>query len=79
MTRRSKRELERALDNIEDENRNYGVSDLMWADLKDYYDGRLSPGEQRLIADPETHLAPAALSQINPARFQHGENHDTTE
>lgn len=56
MTRKSKRELERSINDLcsTDE---HGIQAWMWADLKDYYGGRLSPSEARLLDDPEAHLS----------------------
>jgi len=79
MTRKSRREIERTLDDLEGGGRRSSVADLMWANLKDYYDGALSPDEQRLLDEPETHLTPAASAQIDPTRFTHGETHDAKE
>jgi len=61
MTRKSKRELERSLDDLDD-TETFTLQEYLWASLKDYYDGDLSPGEQRLVDDPETHL-PAEAQQ----------------
>lgn len=56
MTRRSRRELEQAVDDMAPADGWADVDDLMWANLKDYYDGDLTPREQRLLEDPESHL-----------------------
>ncbi|MDQ2072813.1 hypothetical protein RBH20_09730 [Haloarcula sp. H-GB4] len=64
MTRRSRRELERAVDEL-DGQRSFTVADFMWADLKDYHGGRLTPAERRLLQDPEDHLTPAAQTQVD--------------
>lgn len=55
MTRRSKREIERELDEL-DSTGDFSLQDYLWADLKNYYEGRLSPGERRLLDDPQPHL-----------------------
>jgi hypothetical protein len=55
MTRKSERELERAiadLETLEDE----PIQAFMWADLKAYYGGTLSTTERRLLEEPEKYL-----------------------
>jgi hypothetical protein len=61
--RKSKREIERGLDEL-DEKEQLTLEDYMWADLKDYHGGRLTPVERRLLEDPAAYLSPAAQRQI---------------
>mgnify|MGYP000218170027 CR=1 FL=1 len=63
MTRKSKREIERALDDI-GAPETFDVQALLWADLKDYHGGHLSPGERRLLDEPEVHLTPSARGRV---------------
>lgn len=63
MTRRSERELERAVDGLDDPEE-FTLQDYLWANLKDYYDGRLSPGERRLLENPEAHLPRSARRRL---------------
>jgi len=76
MTRRSKRELERAVDDLDSGNGSHGLQDLFWASLKDYYDGPLTPGEHRLLDDPEEQLSPAAKAHAETLELQHMEAGD---
>lgn len=63
MTRKSKRELERALEDF-GATGEFSLQDYLWADLKDYYGGDLSRDERRLLDDPESHLSPTAKRQL---------------
>ncbi|MDS0220891.1 hypothetical protein NDI54_05920 [Haloarcula sp. S1AR25-5A] len=76
MTRRSKRELERAVDDLDGEDGSYGLQDLFWASLKDYYDGSLTPGERRLLKAPEEQLSPAAKTHAETLEFENMEAGD---
>jgi hypothetical protein len=49
MTRRSRRELERAVDALSGE-RTPTITEIFWADLRDYYDADLTASEQRALA-----------------------------
>jgi hypothetical protein len=59
MTRKSKREIERSLDDL-DGTETFSLQEYMWANLKDYHDGDLSSAERRLVDNPEAHLTEAA-------------------
>jgi len=63
MPRKSKREIERGLDELGGSEQ-LTVQDYMWADLKDYHGGRLTPAERCLLEDPAAFLSPAAQRQI---------------
>ncbi|MGB9931564.1 hypothetical protein [Haloarcula amylolytica] len=76
MTRRSKRELERAVDDLDGEDGSFGLQDLFWASLKDYYDGPLTPGEQRLLDNPEKQLSAPAKAHAEALEFEHMEGGD---
>jgi len=64
MTRKSKREIEQSIDDL-DESGPFSLQDYLWADLKDYYDGDLSADERRLLENPEEHLSKAAKRQAD--------------
>jgi hypothetical protein len=63
MTRKSKREIERSIDDL-DESGPFSLQDYLWADLKDFYDGDLSADERRLLENPGEHLSPTAKRQL---------------
>lgn len=55
MTRRSERELERAVETLE-RAEDAELSAFLWAELKAYYGGELTPAGHRLLAAPEDRL-----------------------
>jgi len=60
MTRKSKREIERDIEALGG-SEEFSLQDYLWADLKAYHGGRLSPGERLLLETPEAHLQPSAI------------------
>lgn len=65
MTRRSLRELEREVAEMGAERDGVDIQAWVWANLKDYYDGRLSAAERRLLERPEEYLSPAAKRRLD--------------
>lgn len=63
MTRKSKREVERGIDDL-DASEEFTLSDYMWASLKDYYDGPLTHGERQLVDNPENRLPASELRHL---------------
>lgn len=64
MTRKSRREIKREIDDL-DADREFTLQDYLWADLKNAYDGRLSRGERRLLDDPRATLSPVAARKLD--------------
>ncbi|GGN26912.1 hypothetical protein [Halarchaeum nitratireducens] len=63
MTRRSKREIDHALDELDDPEQ-FTLQAYLLADLKGYYGGDLSRGERRLLENPEAHLPTSAVRRL---------------
>lgn len=64
MTRKSRREIEREINDL-GESEAFTLQDYLWADLKNAYDGRLSRGERRLLDDPAANLSPVAARKLD--------------
>jgi hypothetical protein len=59
MTRKSKREIECSLNDL-DSRGTFSLREYFWADLKDYHNGDLSSAERRLLDAPDAHLSTEA-------------------
>jgi hypothetical protein len=63
MTRRSKRGIEQAVDDL-GESGEFTIQEYLLASLKNYYDGHLSERERALLENPETHLSASAVRRL---------------
>jgi hypothetical protein len=59
-SRRSKREIENAVEDL-DPAEEFTVQDLLMAAVRDCYDSGLTSAERRLVDTPEAYLSPEAL------------------
>ncbi len=64
LTRKSRREIETALDNLDTDDKR-SVRAFLWADLKNVYGGPLTPGEQAVLSDPERYLSAEARAKLD--------------
>lgn len=63
MTRRSKREIASALDELRP-NRQFSIDEYLFTCTKDYYDADLSQDEHQLLESPEEHLTESAIRHL---------------
>jgi len=67
VTRKTERELERALDDLAPTHGDASVTDYLWASVKDYHQGEeaLTPAEKALLENPERHLSDDAQQKLD--------------
>ncbi len=64
MARKSRREIEAALDDL-DSGEQVSIHAYLWADLKAAYGGRLTTQERAILDSPEEHLSPTARATLD--------------